>query len=271
MESKTLSWDIVEKPIFSNDAVLTSHKAIFRNDTNKLLNVTKQSYTPTSNERFLEVVERMNEITGFPIRCYDEFEGGKKVLAFLECNEPIKVSGYDFTDYMLIGNSHDSSTGFFIGNSSMMIRCKNRFSKIFRQLQIHHTKNHDQKIEGLLKNFETYMQQRKALFSKMEQMHSIEIDESIKTALVERLVRMSEEEKLGNEELTSRKKNLIRNINTCVEKECLALGDTAFGLVQGITNFTTHIRRNRENVFGNVLGGAARINEEAFRFCEALV
>jgi hypothetical protein len=42
-----------------------------------------------------------------------EFEGGRKVLAFLECIEPIKVQGYDFQDFMLIGNSHDSSTGRF--------------------------------------------------------------------------------------------------------------------------------------------------------------
>ena len=134
-----LSWDIIEKPIYSNNQPVRGYKAVFRNDNGQLLNVTKSSYTPTRNERFLEVVDRMSTITGFPIKCHDEFEGGKKVLAFLECNEPIKVQGYDFQDFMLIGNSHDSSTGFFIGNSNKMIRCSNRFSKMFRQLQVSHT------------------------------------------------------------------------------------------------------------------------------------
>jgi hypothetical protein len=267
----TLSWEIEQRPIYSNNSKLTGYKAIFRNDNDKLLNVAKTSYTPTNNQRFLEVVEKMHEITGFPIQTYDEFEGGKKVLAFLECTEPIKVCGYDFKDYMIIGNSHDSSTGFFMGNSSKMIRCSNRFSKIFRQLQVHHTKNHDVKIDGLLRYFETYMRERKELYIKMARMHTAKIDSSIKKALVERLTRMNEEEKLGIAELSPRKRNLIENINTSIERECFDLGDTAFGLLQGITHHTTHIRKNKEEVFGNVLGGAARINEEAFRFCEALI
>jgi len=113
-----LSWDVLEKPIFSNNQPVRGYKALFRNDNHALLNVTKSSYTTSKNERFLEVVERMSTITNFPVKCYDEFEGGKKVLAFLECSgrhsaEPIKIQGFDFQDFMLIGNSHDSSTRRF--------------------------------------------------------------------------------------------------------------------------------------------------------------
>jgi hypothetical protein len=132
------------------------------------------------------VVDRMSTITGFPIKCHDEFEGGKKVLAFLECTEPIRVQGYDFDDFMLIGNSHDSSTGFFIGNSSKMIRCSNRFSKIFRQLQVSHTKNHDAKIDQLLRYFETYQKERKHLFNQMQRMAEIKIDASLSEVLTVR-------------------------------------------------------------------------------------
>lgn len=107
------SWDVVEKPIYSNNQVLSGYKAIFRSDTNHLLNVCKDSYTPTTNERFMEVVQKMNDITGFPVKCFDEFDGGKKVLAFLQCTEPIQVGGHSFEDYLMIGNSHDSSTGRF--------------------------------------------------------------------------------------------------------------------------------------------------------------
>lgn len=143
------SWEVIEKPIFSNDQQLVGHKALFRSDNDLLLNVCKDSYTPTTNERFMEVVQKMNEITGYPVKCFDEFDGGKKVLAFLQCTDTIEVCGHKFEDYMLIGNSHDSSSGFFIGNSNMMIRCKNRFSKVFKQLKVHHTKHHDTKIEQL--------------------------------------------------------------------------------------------------------------------------
>jgi hypothetical protein len=271
MQTHQIEWDISEKPIYSNNTVLANHKAIYRNDNNRLLNVVKKSYTPTTNKRFLEVVDCMQEITQFPIKDFAEFEGGRKVLAFLECTEPIYIAGFEFKDYMIIGNSHDSSTGFFIGNSSMMIRCSNRFSKIFRQLQIHHTKNHDVRIDEILRQFETYNTQRQALFSNMERMQRVEIDEAIKTALVEKLVKMNYEEKLGIDEVSTRKQNLIRQINDSILTECNELGDTAFGLLQGITNYTTHIRPNKSKVFGNVFGGVAQMNTEAFKFCEALL
>ena len=53
-----LSWDIVENPIFSNNQPIRGYKALFRSDNQALLNVTKSSYTPTKNERFLETVRR---------------------------------------------------------------------------------------------------------------------------------------------------------------------------------------------------------------------
>jgi hypothetical protein len=266
-----LDWDIIEKPIYSNNTPLSSHKAIFRSDNNHLLNVARTTYTPTNNQRFLEIVDKMQQITHYPIKCFDEFEGGKKVLCFLECTEPIKVLGYDFEDYMLIGNSHDSSTGFFIGNSSKMIRCANRFSKVFRQLQVHHTKNHDVKIDSLLRSFEIYCLERQSLFLKMEAMQRVYVDDSIRLSLVDKLVNMTVEERLGHVELSARKKNLISNINQCIDREYADLGQNAFGLLQGITNYTTHVRKNNQQVFGNVLGGAARMNEEAFQYCEVLI
>lgn len=264
-----ISWEIVEKPIYANNKPLSRYKAIFRNDNNEILNVCKTSYTPTNNARFTEIVERMSNVTGFPIKSYDEFQGGRKVLAYLECTEPIQVQGYDFEDFMVIGNSHDSSTGFFIGNSSKMIRCSNRFSKIFRQLQVNHTKNQDVKIEQLLRYFETFTNERKALFASMDKMASIKIDDSLKTALIERIAGMTNEERLGTKELSTRKTNIINDIWKSVDTECLALGDNAFGLFNGITHYTTHTKKS-ETCFGNVLGGLARINAQAFEFCEAL-
>jgi Domain of unknown function (DUF932) len=261
-------WDIVQSNIYANSRQITSHKAIFRKDNYHLLNVAKTSYTPTTNARFIEVVGRMSEVTGFPIRCYDEFEGGKKVLAFLECVEPIEVQGHQFQDYMLIGNSHDSSTGFFIGNSSKMIRCSNRFSKVFRQLQVHHTRNHDTKIEQLLGYFQTFMAERKQLFTKMEQFAKVQIDDSIKEALVQRLTRMNQEEILGTKEISIRKENVMNSLWQSIDKECLALGDNLFGLFNGATHYSTHVKKAKEPIFGNCLGSLARMNDDAFQFCE---
>lgn len=271
IENPVANWDVIERPIYSNNAELNGYKAIFRSDNEHLLNVAKATYTPTTNSRFIEVVERLSDITDFPIRCYDEFQGGKKILAYLECTQPIQVQGFDFKDYMLIGNSHDSSTGFFIGNSSQMIRCSNRFSAMFRQLQVRHTRNHDNEIDQLLNCVDSYMKHRRQLFNKMERFANVEVDEEIKNALIARLVNMTQEEMLGQSELSSRKRNIILDIDKSILLECNALGDNLFGLFNGVTHYTTHIRSNKEEVFCNALGGGAKLNDTAFEFCNSFL
>ena len=267
---ETLEWDIIEKPIFSNNKQIIGYKGIFRSDNDKLLNVAKASYTPTRNEKLIEITEKLNEITGFPIENYYDVDGGKKILAFLKCTESIQVCGYEFKDYLMIGNSFDGSTGFFIGNSSMMVRCENRFSKNFRQLQVNHTKNNSLRVDGLVQYFDMFMNQRKRLFENMERFSEVKIDDSIKKALVERLTRMNDEEKLGNE-LSTRKTNIISNINYSIDRECADLGDNAFGLFNGITHYTTHIKNSKNNAFGNPFGSLNELNQTAFKFCNELV
>lgn len=264
-----LSWEIEEKPIYSNGLKITGYKGLFRSDNSKLLSIQKNSYTPTKNERFIEVTEKLHEITGFPIKNYYDVDEGKKTLAFLECTEPIQVCGYEFKDYLMLGNSFDGSTGFFIGNSSMMVRCENRFTKNFRQLQVNHTKNNDIKIDMLCQTFEMFVGQRKLLFDNMERFSSVQIDDSIKTALVERLTRMTEEEKLGND-ISTRKSNIISQINHCIDTECKALGDNAFGLFNGITYYTSHLKQSKNKVIGNPFGTLNELNQTAFKYCMAL-
>lgn len=263
-----LDWDVIERPIFSNNQQISTHKAIFRNNNDYLLNVCTNTYTPTKNSRFLEVVEKMSEITGFPVECYDEFQGGKKVLAFLKCTERMEVLGYGFEDYMMIGNSHDSSTAFFFGNSSKLIRCQNRFSTKFQNLKVYHTPNHDVKIDFIVRAFEKFVTERNNLFRKFDDFSKVEIHHSIRASLVERLVQMTHEEKIGVAEISTKKQNIIDGLYNSITTECDALGNNYFGLLQGVTHYTTHKRNNRENIFCNALGGAARMNEQAFEFCE---
>jgi hypothetical protein len=265
-----IDWEVEERPIYANGLKITGYKGLFRGNSDNLLSIQKTSYSPTPNSRFIEVAEKLNEITGFPIKNYYDVDGGKKTLAFLECTEPIQVCGLEFKDYLMLGNSFDGSTGFFIGNSSMMVRCSNRFSKNFRQLQVNHTKNNDFKIDLLCQTFEIFMNQRKQLFANMEQFETVKIDESIKRALVERLTRMNDEERLGND-ISTRKSNIVTQMYHSIETECQELGNTAFGLFNGITHYTTHVKTSKNGVFGNPFGSLNDLNQNAFKFCHELV
>ena len=142
---------------------------------------------------------------------------------------------------------------------------------MFRQLQVNHTKYHDTKIDQLLRYFETFLKERQHLFGQMQRMAEVKIDDSLKEALIQRLTRMSEEERLGTAELSTRKLNIVNDLWKSVDKECLALGDNLFGLFNGVTHYTTHVRQAKETTFGNAFGTLSRINNEAYQFCESYV
>lgn len=271
MENTLNSWEIVESPIFANFKQIQGYKAISRSDTNEILHVAKETYTPTSNARFIETAEALSKITGYPLQMISEIEKGKKALAFLKVNDPMRVGGHEFKEWLMLGNSHDGSTGFFVGNSNMMVRCSNRFTKTFRQMNVHHTSNHDERITRIIGGFEDYTKQRSRFIDTLGEYIDFEIVKEDKQQIVNLIADVKPEEIENPEKLSTRKTNIISDIHYSIEKECSALGNNVFGLFNGITHYTSHIRKEKNKVFNNALGTSNEINQKAFNFCSSLI
>lgn len=271
--SPSLNWEVQEKPVYCQNRLVVGYKAIVRSDTGVILNVPKKSYSPTRNERLMEVVNRLAEVTGFTLEGYDEYQGGRKVLAFLRNPGKVQVADFEFDDFMMIGNSHDYSTGFFVGTSTMMIRCENRFSQKNQKMKVFHTRNHDVRIKELISYFENYRHHRDGLFHTMEEMARVKVDEVVIDGLVRRLVALEHEEKMveGVREISTRKANIKALIESSIDRECADIGYNALGLFNGVTHYTTHVKKTRERVFGNVLGGLNLDNQKAFAYCAGLI
>jgi hypothetical protein len=267
----SLSWEVLESPIYSNSQKLDGYKALVRSDNGEVLHVCKETYTPTRNEQFMEVVDKFSEITGFPIRMVSDIAGGKKILAFLECTDTLSVGGYKFEDYLMVGNSHDGSTGFFVGNSNIMVRCENRFSQKYRQFQVYHTKNNSMGVDNVANSFDSYINNRKRFYDKYAEYIDFEIVEEQKDQLINLIAEVTPEEIRGEKEISTRKQNIRLDIWDSVNRECNALGDNVFGLFNGVTHYTTHKRKQKEKVFGNPLGAVADINQKAFEYCNTLL
>lgn len=268
---QNLSWDVIERPLFSNFKKIEGYKVLHRSDTDEVLHIARKTYTPTTNARFLETVSALNKITGFPVEMIDEIDNGKKVIAFLKCTNNLTVQGYEFKDWLMLGNSHDGSTGLFIGNSNMMIRCSNRFTQNFRQFQIYHTKHHDFKIDYLLDGVSSYHTQRQKFYDSMGDYVNFEITQTHKNNLVHLLADYSPAEILNQSEISTRKLNIATDLHNSINRECHALGDNLFGLFNGATHYTTHTKKSNVITFGNSFGIKAELNKKALNFCNQLI
>jgi hypothetical protein len=261
---KSIEWEVSASPVMVKDQAIKGYKALLRSDNDKILSITKDSYYPIKNEIMIETVDKLQNVTGFKLEGYSEFKEGRVVLAYLKNEEKLRIDGWDFNDYMVVGNSHDKTSGFFVGSTTEMIRCMNQFSRIAQSKKVFHTKNHQVKIDQILMYFEEYMRTKAQFNDKMEKWSKIEISQEIREALINRVLRIDGDK----EEISARKANLVAELTKSIDREVGDIGNNLFGLFNGVTHYTTHVRKTNEKVFGNVLGTHARINSNAFAFCE---
>lgn len=265
-----LNWEVKQSKLYTADGQqVENYQVIQRSDNNNILHVAKESYTPTSNAKFKNLVKSISDFGGFELKGFGEYAGGKKVLAYMQNIEKPKIQGYDFHEYLIVGNGHDGQTPLFIATSNIMLRCRNQFGKYLSSarsqgLVVYHTKHQDAYITDIKAIFENYYLETKELYELYDNLSKVKIDKTLMDSLTKRLLDAEEEE------ISTRKKNQIDSIMLSVKKETSVLGDTAFGYFNGITHYTTHtIEKN--NVLGNLYGVAGKLNQRALELVKELV
>lgn len=263
--TKQLTWDIDLKPVVVEGNVLPDYQSVVRNDNGHVLSLTKKTYHPATNEKFQEVVSRVHEFTGFDVEGYSVFHGGRKVLAFLKNNEKMRVGDFDSNNYMVIGNSFDRSTGFFTGISNVVIRCTNQFGRLQTTRTIRHNKQINMKLDELVRFYKNYVDQEQQLKEVFKIWNQKFADTPTVEAFVDHVLEIPKENASAIK--VNSKASLFHSINT----EMDAMGNTAYGLFNGLTHYTSHVVKSSNKMFGNVLGHPYRLNERGFSFLHDFV
>jgi len=265
-----IGWEIENKNVFSGDQIglekVIGYKAIIRNDDGSVLSVMKTSYSPMTNTEYLDIVAKIQEISGFRLAGFNEFKGGRKVLGFLEnTRKDFYIGTHKIKDYLILGNSFDGSTSFFTGTSTVLIRCQNQFSQIIELNKIRHTKKIKTKLDEYYAYLDFYFNKRDELYKTFERIGNIKLTEELQEQMINFVLGVK---KVTAEELSTRKQNQIELLRTNIVTEMKELGDNLWGAFNGVTKYTTHEITPRNPVFGNLFGSQADINNRALAFVE---
>jgi hypothetical protein len=260
--TKSLSWDVELMPVCVEGNTLENYQSLVRNDNRKVLSVTKKSYQPATNEKFIEVVAKIHEFTRFEVEGYSVFQEGRKVLAFLKNNEKMRIGDFDSENYLVIGNSFDCSSGFFTGISNVVLRCTNQFSRISVGHNIRHNGQLNLKLDDIVRFYKGYAHQENQLKKTFEFWNQEEVDQTTINDFVNAVLA------IPKTEVSAIKKNqqasLIHSINT----EMATMGKNAYSLFNGLTHYTSHVVKSSSKVFGNAIGHSYRLNERGFKILE---
>lgn len=265
-----LSFEIKESPVLydvdGNRLNSKTHKVLYRSDNGMPLSVMKNSYTPTLNQHFMETTDELQRISGFKNCGYSELNGGAIVISHLKnTQEDLFIGGHKIDDYLITGSSCDGKYAWFLGTTTVLLRCTNQFSKMNQVQKVRHTKSSPKKIDELVRSLEVYFKGRQEMYQNFNRMQDYVVDDEIRDAAILYLLKLDEQEIIeGN--LSTRLMNRAETVAMALEHEMSDVGDSLWGLFNGMTYYTTHILKQKEAAFGNMFGPAGQLNQRAYSF-----
>lgn len=263
-----LDFEIIEQPIYYGDLMSESdsYKGIVRNDNNDLLSIMKQSYQPFKVSDLENITNRFLKISGFEHHGYSEFKGGRIILSYLKSNKASFINNHKIENYLVIGSSCDGTTSTFIGNSSIMIRCMNAWGRIHKENKVRHTISAEVKLEEIIKSVENYYEHIDSMEKEFMIWNDIQINADTAKLAIEKVFEVDD----VLEDNSPYKLNNAETLKSCIQIETNALGDSLFGLFQGMTRYSSHHIDKKKSAFGSITGTAANFNQKAHKVVREL-
>jgi hypothetical protein len=235
-----LNWEVRTEGLITTSGIVTDDIAVIRNDTNEVVGRHKEGYHALNNSKVLELMSKLSEMTGAKLHRGGSLKGGKLVYFQLE-TMALRIGNDLVQGYATGVNSHDGTVSLGIGPSSITISCANTFYMAYKTLEhkVKHTKNMAIKIEALALQFDKVSQFEKESFEKIKRLSEVQIDPKLRDLVME--------EKLGDlSTLSTRKSNILDEINQNIAHQTNDKGQNLWGLFSGFTKYTTHTVKGSE-------------------------
>ena len=266
---QTLNWEVEQQELQSGSVAIKGKYALCRTDTGEILNICSDRYRPFYNSDLIRLVDKIEKISTFKLQGFEEFRKGRRLLAFLKNDEPGILGGEKVEDFLIIGNSHNSSSKVFAGMSNYMFRCENQFSGDLYSLRVKHVASLDvEKINPQI-IVNNYHKNRTRLDQQVQEMMNTRLNWEDVLRYVDLLVEEAEPINPRTDKI-ARPSKRKREILDSVHREMDDLGHTVWGFYNGITFYSSNILKGRSG-FGITNGLGERLNRIAWKYSQRAI
>lgn len=241
-----LRWEVSKQPLMQR-GMETGLYGIVREDTNQTFTSCKEGYVPYQNSELAELLIRISEKTGYEIHSGGEFNGGGKVFLQLSTGNEIQDIGKNRTKvkgYVTGINGHDGTTSLKWGEVNFTICCRNTFASASKQLQqsARHTASIHDKVEQSIREIMGISNAEKSIFDTFIKLSEIPVTRQNIAKIVKDITKVDitlpsvMAKDSTSQYAVNRSQELLESIST----EMNAKGDTLWGLLSGVTHYTSH-------------------------------
>lgn len=234
--------------IDDKDVKIPGRKTIVRNDGH-IYGVLSENYKPVQNVDAFDFINYIDEDIKF-VKAGETYNGMVYIIGELN---PVNILGDEFIPHVIFQNSHNG--GFSLATSICPLRivCQNQFNIAFKEsnstFKIKHTKNAEAKMAvagETLKNISKYM---KTFTEKAELFAAKNISDSQVTKFINFM--FPEKDNMSDNALEKLNEEKTKFIKAYESDDNSNFKGSAWGLINGLTDYITHYEYKRKVDFPN--------------------
>ena len=234
--------------IDGKDVKIPGRKTIVRNDGH-IYGVLSENYKPVQNVDAFDFINYIDEDIKF-VKAGETYNGMVYIIGELN---PVNILGDEFIPHVIFQNSHNG--GFSLATSICPLRivCQNQFNIAFKEsnstFKIKHTKNAEAKMAvagETLKNISKYM---KTFTEKAELFAAKNVSDSQVTKFINFM--FPEKDNMTDNALEKLNEEKTKFIKAYESNDNSNFKGSAWGLINGLTDYITHYEYRRKVDFSN--------------------
>ena len=269
LDKANLMWSVEQAPLVTGNGLdVTSHKALYRGDTGRILGVVGQDYEIIQNTTAFAFFDVVAERYGARYEFAGIIKEGRKIFLQAKLGQSFDAEKGDRIDnYVTMVTSHDGSSSLRAFLSPIRLFCQNQLIRCIKaattNVMLKHTSNVNDRLRDAMnvfhmstKSFEVFEQKAKYLARKL-----------VDKQMVERFLNECVED-TGS----TRAKNQKEKVRELFEHGRGNTGKSAWHLYNGVTEWIDHDRTSdpEKSLDSAMFGSGASLKEKAFASALAL-
>lgn len=272
-----LNWNVDKRPFFfknvAGDMAESDYFGLVRSDNDTVLGHCKDSYRAFQNELIMNTMKGFADEHGLIVERGGAFGGGKKIFLQLYIPNDFKIGkgGDALKQYLFAANTFDHSARLSFGYTNTVISCQNTFNRALKDtsIRIKHTESGEGRIIELPTLFAEHLQLRKETNEMFLVWDSTKATKAMAKELIAQLTNTDKNMTPAQRgEMSTRSLNILEGLEMAVNKEMKEKGETLWGLLNGVTYYTNHIKSHPKRDNGQLesilVGTGAQMNNKAF-------
>lgn len=256
MQQAGLNWDIRETPVRFINAdkghlgeILSfeDHKVLYRSDTHSPLSVVSQRYKVVQPREIMEFYRDLTEVSGFELETAGVLKGGRKIWALAKTGQTGLLPGKDRTNaYVLLATACDGTMATTAQFTSIRVVCNNTLAVALngavQSVKVPHNTVFDgeavkQKLGTSVASWSNFMDRLKALSGRKVKQSDVQ------NYFMRVFTDQTETSLKTNERAMAQSLALFNGSG--MGSNLASSKDTAYGLLNAVTEFADHHRRAR--------------------------